>query len=88
MSGGHFNYAYHRASAFAEELEREIANNAAPSRSSQAYNFSPAVIEALTLIQAQAEKLARMMKAAEDLYEHDTDEKSFLAEMLEIEKTL
>jgi DNA-binding transcriptional regulator GbsR (MarR family) len=88
MSGGHFDYVHSRASAFAEDLQRDIANNAVPNSQGQAHNFSEPVIDALTLIQVQAEKLSRMMKAAEDLYEFDIDEDSFLKEMLEIEKTL
>lgn len=88
MSGGHFDYVHSRVSSFAEDLERDIANNGVPNSDGDSYNYSPAVIDALTSIQARAEKMARLMKAADYLYSGDTSEESFLAEMLEIEKTL
>lgn len=88
MSGGHFDHVHSRVRSFVEDLERDIRNNAVPNSDGDVYNFSPAVIGVLTSIQAQAEKLAILMKAADYLYSSDISENSFLEIALEAEKTL
>lgn len=88
MSGGHFDHVHSRVREFAEDLEREIANNAVPNDAGDVYNFSPPVMVALASIRAQAEKIAILMKAADYLYSGEILEESFLEIVLEAEKTL
>lgn len=85
MSGGHFDYAYSRVQTFTEELDREIGRNGEVSADSlQTTEFPAEVIEALRAISAHANLSARLMKAAEWLYEGDTSPESFLKEFREI----
>lgn len=84
MSGGHFDHAYFRVQTFAEELNEEIAKNDMKDGEGYSQGFPPEVIQALMAISAHADVSARLMKAAEWLYEGDTSTESFMKSFREI----
>ena len=84
MSGGHFDYAHFRIQTFTEDLDQEIANNQVKDEGGYARDFPPEVIEALKAVSAHANISAKLAKAAEWLYEGDTDPDSFLERFKEL----
>ena len=82
MSGGSFDYAYSRVLHFAEELRAKIANNGKEDDYGDKFGFSPQTITRLQSIAEDAERAAKLMKAAEWLYSGDTGEDSFSATVL------
>lgn len=84
MSGGHFDYAHSRVQTFTEDLDQEIANNDVRDDQGYSRSYPPAVIEALKAVSAHAAISAKLMKAADWLYEGDTDSVTFLERFREI----
>lgn len=86
MSGGHFypDYAYHKVSGFAYEVEQEITNN--DTGEEDCRNFSPEVIEYIKSQIPQMYKIAEIMRAVDYLYAADHGEDSFMKVVKEIEK--
>ena len=79
MSGGAFDYAYSRVLQFAEDLRAKIANNGKEDDYGDKLGFSPQTITLLQSIAEDAERTAKLMKAAEWLYSGDTGEDGFAA---------
>ena len=79
MSGGAFNYACRRVEDFAEDLRAKIANNGKEDDYGDKLGFSPQTITLLQSIAEDAERTAKLMKAAEWLYSGDTGEDGFAA---------
>lgn len=83
MSGGHFNSPHHAINHFRDELDHEIQNNHVE-RCGHANKFPPEVIQALQVIVAHAGISAKLIKAAQDLYEGDFSPDSFMVRFKEI----
>ena len=88
MSGGHFypDYAYHKVSGFAYEVEQEIENNNKEDEYGYAHNYSPEVIEYIKSQIPQMYKVAEIMRAVDFLYAADHGEDSFMKVVKEIEE--
>jgi len=84
MSGGSFDYAYSRVLHFAEELRAKIANNGKENDYGEKCEFSAQTIARLQSIVEDAERTAKLMKAAEWLYSGDTGENGFAASVLNV----
>ena len=86
MSGGNFypDYAYHKVSGFAYEVEQEIENN--NTGEEDCHNFSPEVIEYIKSQIPQMYKVAEIMRAVDFLYAADHGEDSFMKVVKEIEE--
>ncbi len=82
MSGGAFNYACRRVEDFAEELRAKIANNGKENDYGEKCEFSAETITRLQSIVEDAERTAKLMKAAEWLYSGDTGEDYLAASFL------
>ena len=82
MSGGAFDYAYSRVLQFAEDLRAKIANNGKEDDYGDKLGFSPQTITLLQSIAEDAERTAKLMKAAEWLYSGDTGEDDLAASVL------
>ena len=87
MSGGSFNYAYGRVEQFAEELRTKIANNGKENDYGEKCEFSAQTIARLQSIVEDAERTAKLMKAAEWLYSGDTGENGFAASVTDVRRT-
>jgi hypothetical protein len=87
MSGGSFNYAYGRVGQFAEELKAKIANNNKEDDYGGKFGFSPETIALLQSIAEDAERTAKLMKAAEWLYSGDTGEDDLAASVADVRGT-
>lgn len=84
MSGGAFDYAYRRVEDFAEELRAKIANNGKENDYGEKCVFSPQTIALLQSIAEDAERTAKLMKAAEWLYSGDTGEDDLAVSVLDV----
>jgi len=84
MSGGHFDHAHFRVQAFTEELDEAIERNYVKDGEGYSNSFRPEVIQALMAISAHAAISAKLMKAAEWLYEGDSSPESFMESFREI----
>ena len=82
MSGGSFDYAYRRVEQFAEDLRAKIADNGKENDYGEKCEFSPETIALLQSIVEDAERTAKLMKAAEWLYSGDTGEDDLSASVL------
>lgn len=76
MSGGSFDYAYCRAAQFADELQDKLAK--------EDHGLSPEAIDALTVIAAEARRVAELMRAAEWLLSADYSEETFFRKIEEV----
>lgn len=83
MSGGYFNSTHHAVNHFRDELDHASQLNHVE-RCGVANNFPPEVIQALQVIVAHVGVGAKLMRAAEDLYEGDLSPDSFMARFKEI----
>lgn len=85
MSGGYFypDYAYHKVSGFAYEVEQAIENN--DKEGEDYHNFSPEVVEYIKSQIPQMYKVAEIMRAVDYLYAADHGEDSFMKVVKEIE---
>lgn len=86
MSGGYFypDYAYHKVSGFAYEVEQAIENN--DKEGEDYHNFSPEVVEYIKSQIPQMYKVAEIMRAVDYLYAADHGEDSFMKVVKEIEE--
>ena len=82
MSGGSFDYAYSRVLQFAEDLRAKIADNGKENDYGEKCEFSAQTIARLQSIVEDAERTAKLMKAAEWLYSGDTGEDDLSASVL------
>lgn len=87
MSGGSFDYAYSRVLQFAEELRAKIADNGKENDYGEKCEFSAQTIARLQSIVEDAERTAKLMKAAEWLYSGDTGENGFAASVTDVRRT-
>lgn len=87
MSGGSFDYACRRVEDFAEELRAKIANNGKENDYGEKCEFSAETIARLQSIVEDAERTAKLMKAAEWLYSGDTGENGFAASVTDVRRT-
>lgn len=87
MSGGSFDYAYSRVEQFAEELRAKIANNGKENDHGEKCEFSAQTIARLQSIVEDAERTAKLMKAAEWLYSGDTGEDDLAASVADVRGT-
>jgi hypothetical protein len=78
MSGGSFDYAYHRVEDFSDALKRKLDEWAQDADIS----FSPVTMKLLEDCIEQADRAAGMMRAVEFLASGDIGEESFVQEML------
>ena len=84
MSGGAFNYACRRVEDFAEELRAKIANNGKENDYGEKCEFSAQTIARLQSIVEDAERTAKLMKAAERLYSGDTGEDDLAVSVMNV----
>jgi len=82
MSGGAFNYACRRVEDFAEELRAKIADNGKENDYGEKCEFSAETITLLQAVVEDADRTAKLMKAAEWLYSGDTGEGDLAASVL------
>jgi hypothetical protein len=82
MSGGSFDYAHIRVEQFAEELRAKIADNGKENDYGEKCEFSAQTITRLQSIAEDADRTAKLMKAAEWLYSGDTGEDDLAASVL------
>ena len=87
MSGGSFDYAYRRVEQFAEDLRAKIADNGKENDYGEKCEFSPETIALLQVIAEDAERTAKLMKAAEWLYSGDTGEGDLAASVADVRGT-
>lgn len=78
MPGGSFNYAYSHVQSFAEELGEKMAEFA--------HEDSAEVKDALNYIKAEAERIGKLMRAAEWYYSGDTGPESVIEAVTESKK--
>ena len=76
MSGGSFDYAYLRVTQFADELQDKLTNDD--------HGLSPEAIDALTVIAAEARRVAELMRSAEWLWSGDYGEDTFFKKVKEV----
>lgn len=80
MSGGVFNYAYGRVTAFADDLENRIAEDELDE-----VPRDTEVTARLTRLVREARRLAALMKEAEWFYSDDIEEETFMKRVAQIE---
>jgi hypothetical protein len=85
MSGGSFNYAYSHVEQFADELASKIESAKDPNDYGEVcYDYDQATMIRLRVIEENARRVARSMKAAEWLYSGDTSPETFAERMIEL----
>lgn len=81
MSGGHFNYACHKISHFAEALQHEIDVNDDKTLDDyncpRGYNYKPETITRLNVILQIIESAGKLAREVEWLYSGDHGEDTF-----------
>jgi len=77
MSGGHFEYAYHRVEDFAEQLKRDIAKNKIKDEFGYVRNYSDETIKNLKAVEKLARLTGQLMYNAEWLLSGDDGEEEF-----------
>lgn len=77
MSGGHFDYSYHRVNEFTDRLEMDIKNNKKEDEYGYSYDYSDETIYNLTRVLHFSKMLSEIMKEVEWMYSGDTGEDDF-----------
>ncbi len=89
MSGGHFNYngyIYFQVEEFANQLEKDIANNNIPDEYGYSSAYNNEVIDYLKFQVSKIRQMAETMRAIDYLYSGDHGEDSFLKVIQDLEK--
>jgi len=90
MSGGHFNYSgyiYFQVEEFADQLEKDIANNNTPDEYGYCPGYNNEVIAYLKSQVSKIRQMAETMRAIDYLYSGDHGEDSFMEIVNKIEKS-